>query len=285
MPESISSNIVDLIMEFLSEKKKEHNVDELFETQLLQDEVLSLLEQHSTVIYFPIKGEENYGFHTVRVIGGREKEFVYINTAHSIVHQIFAAAHELGHIWRLETYLSDRGIDISCMSERAMDRFAAELLAPRASFINTSRKLIAEAAETAENAEDRAAYGISERDLVKVVIRLMSKYMIPYKAVVCRFCELGILNEDSGERMLSFARDAFFVDIIKEESLAKLETPTNRKGIHDFSEILKDAEKQHALSPSIVSYIRDEFEYPVPSEKENSVQQITIHQERGLSDV
>ena len=57
---------------------------------------------------------------------------MYINTAKTIAEQVFAAAHELGHVWGVATQVwelaGEHGVLESKIEERIINRFAAELL-------------------------------------------------------------------------------------------------------------------------------------------------------------
>lgn len=274
----LKEEIVIHIKAFLSEKTEELRRSGEYENTILRDDVLTLLEKQSTVVYFPIENEDNFGFHVVRCLDGQEREFIYLNTARPIVEQIFAAGHELGHSWKLKEYIESKGIQLNLdLEERVMNRFSAELLAPEDSFMRTSRLLIHEIG-TERVLGEKVSYEVSESDLVRVMILLMSKYMLPYKAIVCRFWELGNISEEIAERLLGEAQDIFFDEVIQEESLQKLVEPTGRKGIKNFPELLKEAEEKQTLPQKTIDAVREAFEYPRPSEKYDAIQQITMNQ-------
>ena len=59
---------------------------------------------------------------------------MYINTARTVAEQVFAAAHELGHVWGVAAQVweqaGEQGEVESKNEERIINRFAAELLMP-----------------------------------------------------------------------------------------------------------------------------------------------------------
>ena len=74
-------------------------IDYILNNMIIKDDIFGILEKHCTVVYYPIKNEINCGFHTKRYVKDKLEDFVYINTAKTVAEQVFAAAHELGHVW------------------------------------------------------------------------------------------------------------------------------------------------------------------------------------------
>ena len=62
--------------------------DYVLNNMVIRDDIFGILEKHC-----------NCGFHTKRFVKDRLGDFVYINTAKPVAEQVFAAAHELGHVW------------------------------------------------------------------------------------------------------------------------------------------------------------------------------------------
>ena len=92
--------------------------------------VFDLLRKKSTIVFYPLEEEDNDAFLLEKMPSySGVINFVYINTAKTIEKQVFAAAHELGH-------LLDISNNINCeekqddSNERIVNRFAAELLMP-----------------------------------------------------------------------------------------------------------------------------------------------------------
>ena len=58
-------------------------------------QIFSILEKESKVLYYPLEEQQVWGF-SERIKG---KAFVCINTSLPYDKQVFAAAHELYHLW------------------------------------------------------------------------------------------------------------------------------------------------------------------------------------------
>jgi len=103
----LSDIIVGHITHFINEKRESQILKTKFPNQLLREDVLDLLDMYCTVIYYPLENESNNGFHITGIPhkNGEEQHFVYINTSQTIEKQIFTAAHELGHIWEVDSYV------------------------------------------------------------------------------------------------------------------------------------------------------------------------------------
>jgi len=144
----LAPNYVELIMKFL-EKCKAEKISKFYPNELLRDDVMSILEKNSMVIYYPLEEtEKNNGF-LVRGLSlygvSEECNFVFINTAKPTEKQAFAAAHELGHIWGLSDYFAKNDIELDLETEElVMNRFAAELMVPEGRFMENLRNIVCE---------------------------------------------------------------------------------------------------------------------------------------------
>ena len=128
--ESLPNTVTDSIKEFISQKQ-------IPTSPLIRDDIFNILEKYCTVLYFPLKNEENDGCHVQRFVNNQVENFVYINTHKSIEKQIFTAAHELGHILELNLFLKDHCPDYNTeLEETAMNQFAALVLMPDEIFLS-----------------------------------------------------------------------------------------------------------------------------------------------------
>ena len=84
----------------------------------IKDSIFGILENECTVIYYPLENEKNRGFHIKKIVKNELKDFVYINTAKPIADQIFAAAHEFGHIWEVADKVWNTSELIASLSQR-----------------------------------------------------------------------------------------------------------------------------------------------------------------------
>lgn len=102
---------------------------------IIGTQIFSMLSLFARVIYYPLGKDAPWGF--TRISGsqndsGLEKPFVAINTSIPVSCQVFAAAHELYHIWYEQNpdvlpgdLLDEDGKETN---ERKANRFAAEFL-------------------------------------------------------------------------------------------------------------------------------------------------------------
>jgi len=297
--EMLPEHIVSEIKKFLEGKKEEYKISDNFENPILRDDVFVLLEAHSVVVYFPLEDEGNYGFHVTRTLRNKKVEFVYINTAQPLSNQIFTAGHELGHIWELDKFLSEKleiDLAIDDLGERAMNRFAAELMAPPEVFINYLYKLVRDIPH--EKQASNNSYSFELPDFIQLIIELMNKFMLPYKTIILRLLELNEIPPNLATALLDdgvrkAGVDDFISKAITASGYSKITKSTNIKVIkgkegESFSDILNTAERMSVVDDSIIQSVRSDFEYyasvladsfsgvPMPS--------ITMNQEGAKAD-
>ena len=159
---------------------------------IIGKQVLSILGLYARVIYYPLGKNAPWGF--TRISGsvnetGKGKPFVAINTSIPLSCQIFAAAHELYHIW-FETspdiipgnLLDEEGI---AANEKKANRFAAEFL--------VDEMILRQEIDT---------YGITQIS-IKEVLQLAVLFTVPYKAMVKRLHETGYIDDNERAEMLA----------------------------------------------------------------------------------
>lgn len=160
-------------------------------------QIFSILGLYARVIYYPLGSEAPWGF--TRISGSRndaglEKPFVAINTSIPVDCQVFAAAHELYHIWYeknpdiLPPNLLD-GEDKE-LNEKKANRFAAEFLVDKA--------MLQQEIDT---------YKI-KKITIKSILQLANLFTVPYRAMAKRLNEIGIVSEEELEKFLSESDDS-----------------------------------------------------------------------------
>lgn len=162
--------------------------------RVMKHEIFDILSDHSILLQYPIEDDELCAF----VCKKEGRIFSYVNTYLPLEKQIFAAAHELYHIWFEEHFL-DNGellktevihsqLDSEAVSfnELKANRFAAMLLVPKEILIQ----------ELDYMKVDR------EKVNLKHIITLMDKFGVPYKTMVRRLFEIGYLNESDCMKLL-----------------------------------------------------------------------------------
>lgn len=159
--------------------------------QILRDDIFDILEMNARVLYYPIEDDEICAF----MVNVRGNIFVYINTRIPLEKQVFAAAHELYHIWHwpsdqllndcvLENQF-DRSHEISTEELRA-NRFAAEFLVPKNVLIN----------ELDLRNINRNTIALPQ------ILELMDVFLVPYKTMVKRLYEIEYISAKVCEEFL-----------------------------------------------------------------------------------
>lgn len=160
--------------------------------QDIQDDVFTLIEKECKVFYYPINDQELWAFyHKEEQEDGRSRKFVFINTSLPYEKQIFAAAHELAHIWSVsadesETLVTSADEDSPIRLDEAdsvtpskdediANRFAAELLMAEKTVRDLYHRCV----------EGNTKYP-KEVQLIILVLCLMDYYLVPYKMTVLR---------------------------------------------------------------------------------------------------
>ena len=238
---------VSVILSFIEEKN--FIGDGVF-NKVLRDDIFYLLEsQDCIVLYYPLESEDNNGFHVKHPIHGELKKFVYINTAQFKETQIFAAAHELGHLCGIIEYMKEKGFNgdgEDNWEERIINRFAAELLMPKIEFKFSFDR------EFAKIEDQNQHYGTPIINVVSFITAIMNEFLTPYKSVVRRFYELGAISEESALLFLEGYDDGIIREyskiIAKEQGYNRLYQPPDRlKYINGLKEFLDQAKKEEAM--------------------------------------
>ena len=170
---------------------------------IVQDDIFNVIRNYSRkieqpieVLRYPINDDEFCACTFIR----EGIVFVVINSKLSLSKQIFAAAHELYHIYcyvqgenpdyySTGSILKSDVIDETVIAEEDMkaNAFAGLFLAPK-EFLS----------------EQIGVYGIKMGSVdVKGIIQLMDIFAIPYKAVVLRLYEDELVNERKADDLLS----------------------------------------------------------------------------------
>lgn len=256
-PEKISKKIDAFIDKESSEFQKFRHSG----THVSKD-IFDILEDKCIVVYYPIFDEENDGFHVTRFIKGVPKDFVYINTAKALEKQIFTAAHELGHMLRLEDYLQLECPDsyTKDLQEYCVNRFAAKLLLP---CTEVSEVIISKMMDFSENDLD---------ECINHITFLMNEFFVPFKTVVYRLYELEYISKNQSEKILAYEEQenrVFFY--IERNNYFKLNAPDSKKEISGYKEILSKAEEGAVFSKDKIDNIRKLFEINASKKNEEAL--------------
>lgn len=254
--------IVDAIKKFIQIKFEKEKLKVEFPNVLLRKDVLKLLDKYCTVIYYPLENESNNGFH-INIPSKRSEndiQFVFINTAQTIEKQVFTAAHELGHIWKVDEFVASICPEhySSEMCEDVISRFAAELLMPENEFRDAAKL------ESRKHLE-KTNY-IPTEEMLKVIAVLMDMFYTPSTAVIMRLSEVGILAPSSCDFLLG--KGNIKRETLKKKLLETLDTlgykhflsPTPIKWIKDLPKLLDAAEEEGVVPHDKIENIRNKFD-------------------------
>jgi len=157
-------------------------------SRILKDEVFNILADESIFIQYPIEDDEICGF----VCCKQGHVFSFINSYIPYEKQLFAAAHELYHIWYDEDiltkgeFLRDNTIDPITgeeLDEREIkaNKFAAIFLVPQNVLLDELNYMSINVAKQIELGQ---------------VVKLMDKFGVPYKTMVRRLYETRHISRD-----------------------------------------------------------------------------------------
>lgn len=158
-------------------------------------QIFHILELQNKVLYYPIEDEEVWGFS--EKIKGRS--FVWINTAIDYDKQIFAAAHELYHLW----FENESEVILKSDVEEIEDGFNQkenELIANRfaAEFLINEELLL----------QETRTYGINKNKLdLKDILKLSHLFVVPYKTMLRRLYEVDLLSKDEFTVFMNYSSD------------------------------------------------------------------------------
>ena len=161
-------------------------------------QIFQILSLYARVIYYPLGKGTVWGFTRIRGERGdgqNQKPFVVINSSIPIDCQVFAAGHELYHIWkddRIDVVPADVMDEVTNDSnELKANRFAAEFLVEEELLMKELR-----------------TYGIaSENVSFKDILILSELFCVPYRTMVKRLFEIGFITKTERNRFLNASED------------------------------------------------------------------------------
>lgn len=231
--------------------------DYLLQNMTIKDDIFGILEKLCVVVYYPLENEVNCGFHTKRFVKDRLEDFVYINTAKPLADQVFAAAHELGHVWGVALEVWEAAGETEALTideeERIINRFAAELLMPGDEFKKTFWAHMRE--------QKLIPNQVKVEDLVRVMVMQMNDYMVPYESVRRRMIETDIASPSVGEFLLdNQVMIQEWVSAFSKDQNTMLDRVTSKKTIPGLRNLLEIAEDKGLLDRYVISKIKKDFD-------------------------
>lgn len=232
IPKLLPGLVVDQIRNFISEKINNYN------ERPLKEDVFNVLRDYAVLVFYPLpEGEENDAFLLSNMPWDNEKKrFVFINSSKTKEKQIFAAAHELGHILMDSSKMDEFEED----EELIVNRMAAELLMPD----NLFRIQVKEQVKTEGS--------IAEEEFIDLVIHLMAYFSCPYESIILRFYELRMITKDRTEyfihRKSPYLQEDYIHRRIIEKNYEDLMIITRQKSIDGLDEVIQKLEENGQLS-------------------------------------
>ncbi len=256
---------INAIRSFIEELKQTPAYSDHFQRNIiLRENVFDLLESCCTAIYYPLPAEENDGFHISFPVNYQDApaNFVYLNTAKPIEKLVFAAGHELGHIWEVDHVISSIS-ENPIPTEDLMNRFSAELLMPQDVFTSYAEQLLV---QKTDHLQDNLFI-----KLLSVSAVLMNEFCVPFQSVVRRLWECEKISERTvnllfygPETMPDGVYSDFlenFLRVCKEnDGYGRIGIITNKKSIPGFAQLLQDAEDSQKVSPHQIAELRKQFD-------------------------
>lgn len=232
--EQLSNSDINRIKSLCLKKLCEYGLVE----DIIGTQVFTILEKESRVLYYPLEDDEVWGFSEMK----NGNAFVCINTSLAYDKQVFAAAHELYHLWydnASEVILSGNMIsenDLINQSEAAANRFAAEFL------VNEGLLL-----------RQIDIYISNRKQLdIKDVLRLANQFLVPYKTMVRRLNEIGVLKDSSCNELLSKGEQ---VEIWRKRLGLSLPMRENRIGLHTLVDLSMDLYEKDLITYEKLEYL------------------------------
>ena len=216
---------------------------------IIGTQIFSILGLYARVIYYPLGKVGPWG---ITYMWGMdrgvttEKPFVAINTSIPVDAQVFAAAHELYHIWydEKEEAISasilgetdEHGVQLD-ISELKANRFAAEFLVDEEMLRQEMR-----------------SYSIRPHKIgVKDILQLTVLFTVPYKTMVKRLYEIEAINQDEREKYLAKTENSI-EQLCKRYSFTVPETD-NRIVIDNLVELAVDIYEKKRISYERLQYL------------------------------
>lgn len=235
---------------------------------IIGTQIFSILGLHARAIYYPLGKDAPWGF--TRISGSQndaslDKPFVAINSSIPVDCQVFAAAHELYHIWYEQNpdvlpadLLKGQNQEIS---EKKANRFAAEFL--------VDEQLLKQEIDI---------YKI-KKYTIKSILQLASLFFVPYRTMVKRLFEISMISGSEADSFLSETEEAIWqykkrysIPIINTDervaidNLVELAVNAYEKGLISF-EKLEYLLEMSRLTPNDLG-IEKKTSYSFPSDDE-----------------
>jgi len=236
-----NNKLTDSDVERIIAKANEKLNDYSKQKRIIGDQVFGLLENNCRVLYYPLEEDDVWGF-IERI---KNQLFACINTSISYEKQVFAAAHELYHIWFdeknvqevvLASNLEETNVVHIEICELKANRFAAEFLA-----------------ETSLLEQEIQRLGISKNEVtLREVLLLCTIFTVPYKTMARRLHEINTIGSGTLGELLSVKEK----EINKQKTIYGINSPVKQGYVLLDNLIEKSIE---AYEKDLITYERLEY--------------------------
>ncbi|WP_353097638.1 ImmA/IrrE family metallo-endopeptidase [Tissierella praeacuta] len=239
----------------------------------IANDIFTILEQLDIILLeYPINSEgDNPAFSAAIMYSeenNKELTFIGLNTADYFDKQVFAIAHELYHYFTKTGFYLSRLNDVeNNLVEAKANRFAAEFLFPEVAL----KSIVIDEFKTSKLEK------ISEKTLMRFIVRLQCSWWLPYRSIVKRLGEIGAISEEQYNKLYDIDvrnLDSEYAKIglaFNNEVYSKLNKKTNKIGtsakdieiiIRNFEDNLIDEDK-FAETLNLFGKSPDDFGYKI----------------------
>lgn len=214
------------------------------QNEIIGQQIFSILSLFARVIYYPLGKDAVWGF--TRIKGSADgdkggKPFVAINSSIPCDCQIFAAAHELYHIWfdNKVDVIPANVIDESTddRNELKANRFAAEFL--------VDEELLR---------KELRIYSIDcSKITLKDILRLANLFSVPYRTMVKRLYEIGSISKQKRSEYLNIEDDV--ISAARKRYAIAVPEPDNRIAIDNLTDLAVDAYEKKRITFEKLEYL------------------------------
>ena len=155
----------------------------------LKDEIFELLEKVGTLIFYPFEKENLWGIY----VSKNEKHYFIINSSIAFEKQIFAGAHELAHSLDIAKVKFEI-VTANLMTEYVDHKEFGEELKKADAIAN---RFAAELLVGKKQLQEKFNELPQTYDYLTKAVLLSDIFLVPFKTIVKRFIEIGILEDDS----------------------------------------------------------------------------------------
>ncbi len=214
------------------------------QNDVIGQQIFLILSLYARVIYYPLGKDAVWGF--TRLEGddeGRQsgKPFVAINSSIPNDCKVFAAAHELYHIWfENETDVVPANIvDEKCTSRNELkaNRFASEFL--------VDEELLRKELRTYSIDSDKIA--------LKDILKLSELFSVPFKMMVKRLYEIGVLQKQECFKFLSLTDED--LSVARKRYSLLIPEADNRISIDNLTDLAIEAYDKKRITFEKLEYL------------------------------